>query len=639
MRSDTIKRGDARAAHRSLLRATGVGEGDWDKPFIAICNSHVDIIPGHVHLQAVGNYVKECVRTAGGVPFLFNTIGVDDGIAMGHDGMKFSLPSRELIADCVETMIQAHCFDAMICIPNCDKIVPGMFMGAMRVNIPTVFVSGGPMEAGRTASGQTVDLIDAFVAGVQKQNGKLSAEALDEIEKAACPTCGSCSGMFTANSMNCLAEAIGLALPGNGTILATSADRKVLYERAAQRIVAMARDFAKKGAGHGLLAREIASPAAFDNAMILDMAMGGSTNTVLHILAIAHEAGVPFSLERIDALSKKTPNLCKVSPSSRYHVEDVARAGGIHTILGEVARGCSGLLDLSCMTVSGKTLGENIADYDVRGTTAGAPAQLLTRVRAGGERSSQAWSVPSVAAEARSQAAGLALLEAEGETGSEDLAVVGDGAGSSGNGPDGPFDPYDVIRTVKNAYSATGGLATLSGNLAPNGAVVKTAGVNPAMLKFSGPAVIFDSEIDSYNGIVFGKVKAGDVVVIRYEGPRGGPGMQEMLAPTTAIKGVGLGDKCALVTDGRFSGGTAGASIGHVSPEAAVGGPIALVKGGDIIDIDIPSGALSVRLSEQELEKRRAAWSPPKPKITSSYLARYAKMATSADTGAILKWD
>ena len=345
MRSDTIKRGDARAAHRSLLRATGVGEGDWNKPFIAICNSHVDIIPGHVHLQAVGNYVKECVRAAGGVPFLFNTIGVDDGIAMGHDGMKFSLPSRELIADCVETMIQAHCFDAMVCIPNCDKIVPGMFMGAMRVNIPTIFVSGGPMEAGRTASGTTVDLIDAFVGGVQKQNGKISAEELEEIEKAACPTCGSCSGMFTANSMNCLAEAIGLALPGNGTILATSADRKALYERAAKRIVAMARDFAKKGPGHGILAREIASPAAFDNAMILDMAMGGSTNTVLHILAIAHEAGVPFSLERIDALSKKTPNLCKVSPSSRYHIEDVARAGGIHTILGEVARGCPGALD------------------------------------------------------------------------------------------------------------------------------------------------------------------------------------------------------------------------------------------------------------------------------------------------------
>ncbi len=644
MRSDTIKRGDARAAHRSLLRATGVGEGDWDKPFIAICNSHVDIIPGHVHLQAVGNFVKDCVRAAGGVPFLFNTIGVDDGIAMGHQGMKFSLPSRELIADCVETMIQAHCFDAMICIPNCDKIVPGMFMGAMRVNVPTIFVSGGPMEAGRTASGKTVDLIDAFVAGVQKQNGSLSAEALDEIEKAACPTCGSCSGMFTANSMNCLAEAIGLALPGNGTILATSADRKALYERASQRIVAMARDFAVKGPGHGLLPREIGSPEAFDNAMILDMAMGGSTNTVLHILAIAHEAGVPFSLNRIAELGQRTPNLCKVSPSSRYHIEDVARAGGIHTILGEVARGCTRLLNLGCMTVTGKTLGENIEEYDVRGRLASKNARLLTRVRPGGVRSSHAWTVPSVNAESGSQAAGLVLLESEGEAGDDSDAALataaGDGAASGrGNGdPDG-FDPFDVIRTVEHAYSKSGGLAVLCGNLAPLGAIVKTAGVSPKMLKHSGPAVIFESEIDAYNGIVFGKVKAGDVVVIRYEGPKGGPGMQEMLAPTTAIKGVGLDDKCALVTDGRFSGGTAGASIGHVSPEAAVGGPIALVQDGDIIEIDITSGSLSVRLSPQELEKRAAAWSPPKPKITSSYLARYARMATSADTGAILKWD
>jgi dihydroxy-acid dehydratase len=640
MRSDMIKRGDARAAHRSLLRATGVGETDWDKPFIAICNSHVDIIPGHVHLQAVGNYVKECVRAAGGMPFLFNTIGVDDGIAMGHAGMKYSLPSREIIADSVETMIQAHCFDAMICIPNCDKIVPGMFMGAMRVNIPTIFVSGGPMEAGRTASGQVVDLIDAFVAGAKKQKGELSAEELEEIERAACPTCGSCSGMFTANSMNCLAEALGMALPGNGTILATSADRKALFERAAQRVVAMARDFAKLGPGHGLLPREIANAGAFDNAMILDMAMGGSTNTVLHILAIAHEAGVPFSLERIDALSRKTPNICKVSPSSRYHVEDVARAGGIHTILGEVARGCPGLLDLTCSTVTGKTLGENIEEYDVRGTHAAANARLLTRVRPGGERSSQAWTVPSVATEARSQAAGLALLEAEGED--EEVITSSDGGfgGSGGNGDEGDgFDPFDVIRTVDNAYSKTGGLTMLSGNLAPKGAVVKTAGVSPKMMKHSGPAVIFDSEVDAYNGIVFGKVKAGDVVVVRYEGPKGGPGMQEMLAPTTAIKGVGLDDRCALVTDGRFSGGSAGASIGHVSPEAAVGGPIGLIQDGDIIEIDIPNGVLSVRLSDDELAKRRAAWTPPAPKVASGYLARYAKMATSADTGAILKWD
>ncbi len=621
MRSDEIKRGDARAAHRSLLRATGVGDGDWDKPFIAICNSHVDIIPGHVHLQEVGNYVKECVRAAGGVPFLFNTIGVDDGIAMGHSGMKFSLPSRELIADSVETMIQAHRFDAMVCIPNCDKIVPGMFMGAMRVDIPTIFVSGGPMEAGRTAAGKTVDLIDAFVGGVQRQNGKISAEELEAIEQAACPTCGSCSGMFTANSMNCLAEAIGLGLPGNGTILATSADRRTLYAEAARRIVAMARDFSRLGPGHGISPREIATAAAFDNAMILDMAMGGSTNTVLHILAIAHEAKVPFTLERIDELSRMTPNLCKVSPSSSYHIEDVARAGGIHAILGELARGKPGLLNLDCMTVTGKTLGENIAEFDVRGTKARELARALTRVRPGQVRSTQAWSVASV-------------VESDSP-----IALLEDDSPPDGGNDDSGFDPLDVIRPVTNAYSATGGLTLLKGNLAPRGAIVKTAGVSPRMLKHTGPAVIFESEIDAYNGIVFDKVKPGDVVVIRYEGPKGGPGMQEMLAPTTAIKGVGLDDKCALITDGRFSGGTAGASIGHVSPEAAVGGPIGLLRDGDMIKIDITRGILEVDLTADELEKRRAEWSPRPLTITSSFLARYARMATSADTGAILKWD
>jgi len=636
MRSDTIKRGDSRAAHRSLLRATGVGEGDWDKPFIAICNSHVDIIPGHVHLQVVGNYVKECVREAGGVPFLFNTIGVDDGIAMGHNGMRYSLPSREIIADSVETMIEAHRFDGMICIPNCDKIVPGMFMGAMRVNVPTIFVSGGPMEAGKTEGGKTVDLIDAFVAGVQRQNGTISAEQLEEIEKVACPTCGSCSGMFTANSMNCLAEALGMALPGNGTVLATSADRKTLYKRAAERIVAMARDFGRLGTGHGLLPREIAAPGAFDNAMILDMAMGGSTNTVLHILAIAHEAGVPFTMNRIDELSKSSPNICKVSPASAYHIEDVARAGGIHTILGAVARGRPGLLDLTCSTVTGKTLGENIADYDIRAATATQGARLLTEIRPGGVRTTHAWSVASVASESRSQAAGLAVLESEGE--GLDDSQPGGGTGATGGGGDG-FDPLDVIRSVENAYSQTGGLNMLYGNLAPDGAVVKTAGVDPKMLKHTGPAVIFENEEDAYNGIVFGKVKAGDVVVIRNEGPKGGPGMQEMLAPTTAIKGVDLGDKCALVTDGRFSGGTAGASIGHVSPEAAVGGPIGLLREGDIVEIDILGGRLSVRLTVEELAARRARWTPPQPRFTRGYLARYAHMATSAATGAILKWD
>ncbi len=631
MRSDTIKRGDARAGHRSLLRATGVGEGDWDKPFIAICNSHIDIIPGHVHLQEVGNYVKECVRAAGGVPFLFNTIGVDDGIAMGHKGMKYSLPSRELIADCVETVIEAHRFDGMICIPNCDKIVPGMFMGAMRVNIPTVFVSGGPMEAGKAEDGQPIDLIDAFIAGARRQSGQITAEQLEAIEKAACPTCGSCSGMFTANSMNCLAEAIGMALPGNGTILATSADRKTLYHAAARRVVALANDFGRLGAGHGLLPREIAAAGAFDNAMILDMAMGGSTNTVLHILAIAHEAKVPFTLDRIHELARRTPNICKVAPSSHYHIEDVARAGGIHAILGEIARGRPGLLDLSCPTVTGKTLGGNIAEYDIRGEAAVDHAHLLARVRPGGLRSAQAWTVPSVALEDRSRVAGLALLEAEGEAEVPPAGPV--------DGGEGPFDPFDVIRPCDRAYSPEGGLSILRGNLAPEGAVVKTAGVDPRMLVHTGPAVIFEGEEDAYNGIVFGKVQAGDVVVIRNEGPKGGPGMQEMLAPTTAIKGVGLGDRCALVTDGRFSGGTAGASIGHVSPEAAVGGPIALLRPGDLIAIDIPNGRLTVHLTDEELAARRATWTPPAPRVTAGYLAKYAAMATSAHTGAILRWD
>lgn len=632
MRSDTIKRGDSRAAHRSLLRATGVGEGDWDKPFIAICNSHVDIIPGHVHLQEVGDYIKKCVREAGGMPFLFNTIGVDDGIAMGHKGMRYSLPSRELIADCVETMIEAHRFDAMICIPNCDKIVPGMFMGAMRCNIPTIFVSGGPMEAGKTEDGQTVDLIDAFVASVQRQNGTISAGELESIEKAACPTCGSCSGMFTANSMNCLAEALGMALPGNGTVLATSADRRILFRRAAQRIVQLGRDFGRLGPGHGLLPREIATHSAFDNAMILDMAMGGSTNTLLHILAIAHEAKVPFGMDRINELSHKTPNLCKVAPSGKYHVEDVARAGGIHTILGEVARARPGLLDLSCLTVTGKTLGENIAEYDVRAKTASPEAVALTCVRPGGERTNRAWTVASVAG----NPVGAVAETATAVTGRPDSNEGGNGSpGDSG----GAFDPFDVIRIGEQAYSQEGGLTILYGNLAPDGAVVKTAGVDPKMMIHTGPAVIFEGEEEAYNGIVFGKVKPGDVVVIRNEGPKGGPGMQEMLAPTTAIKGVGLADKCALITDGRFSGGTAGASIGHVSPEAVVGGPIGLLREGDLIEIDIHAGRLSVKLSDSELAERRQNWVAPTPRITSGYLAKYASMATSAHTGAILKWD
>lgn len=609
MRSDIIKLGDSRAPHRSLLRATGVTDSDFNKPFIAICNSYTDIIPGHVHLDKVGEYMKQCVREAGGVPFVFNTIGVDDGIAMGHSGMKYSLPSREIIADAVETVVNAHCFDGMICIPNCDKIVPGMLMGAMRCNIPTIFASGGPMEAGRTAEGKTVDLIDVFVGAAAKQKGELSAAELLALEKAGCPTCGSCSGMFTANSMNCLCEALGMALPNNGTLLATSAERKRLFQNAARRIVEMVLEFDKKGEGHGLLPREIVTTESIDNSMVLDMAMGGSTNTVLHILAIAREAGVEYDIQRINMLSRKTPNVCKVAPSSSYHVENVHNAGGIHTILGSIQRGKPGLLNLDCPAVSGKTLGENIADYDIRAGAVREEALELAAVTAGGKRTNQGMIVERKARSVR-------------ELTKDDLG----------------FDPYDCIREVENAYSPEGGLVILYGNLAPNGAVVKAAGVKPAMLRHTGPAVIFEAETEAYEGIVNGKVKAGDVVVIRYEGPRGGPGMQEMLAPTTAIKGMGMDDKVALITDGRFSGGTAGACIGHISPEAAAGGPIALLEPGDIVEIDIPGHTLNVRLSDAELESRKRSWKPRPPRYTTGSLAKYASMATSADTGAVLKW-
>jgi len=610
MRSDTIKLGDARSPHRSLLRACGVGDDDFQKPFIGISNSYTDIIPGHVHLDKVGEFVKECVREAGGVPFVFNTIGVDDGIAMGHAGMKFSLPSRELIADSVETMIQAHRLDAMICIPNCDKIIPGMLMAAVRCNIPTIFVSGGPMEAGKTPSGRTVDLVDVFTAAAAKQTGKISADELLEVEKAGCPTCGCCSGLFTANSMNCLCEALGLALPMNGTLLATSTERKKLFRRAAQRIVQMTLEFAEKGEGHGLLPREIVTAKSIDNAMILDMAMGGSTNTVLHMLAVAHEADVQYDMQRINALSGKTPNVVKVSPSSSYHVQDVHNSGGIHGILGSVARGRPGLLNLDSATATGKSLGENIAEYDLRADTVGEDALQLAAVTARGVRNNEGLSVDR-------------SVESIRDLSAEDLG----------------FDPYDCIREVDNAYSAEGGLAVLYGNLAPGGAIVKSAGVKPEMLKHSGPAVIFESETEAYSGIVEGKVHSGEVVVIRHEGPRGGPGMQEMLAPTSAIQGVGLDASVALITDGRFSGGTAGACIGHISPEAAIAGPIGLLEPGDVIEIDIPAGKLDVRLTDEQLAQRKAKWTPPEPRFKTGYLAKYSKMATDASTGAVLKWD
>lgn len=553
MRSDKIKEGFERAPHRSLLKACGIKDPDFRKPFIGICNSYVDIIPGHVHLQEFGRIAREAIRDAGGVPFEFNTIGICDGIAMGHSGMKYSLPSRELIADAVETMVNAHCFDGLVCIPNCDKIIPGMMMGALRANIPTIFVSGGPMAAGKTSSGKTVDLISVFEGVGQYQAGKITDDELKELEDNGCPGCGSCSGMFTANSMNCLTEAIGLGLPGNGTVLAENPERKELVRNAGRQILQIVEADLKP--------RDIVTPEAIDNAFALDMAMGGSTNTVLHVLAIAHEAGVDYTMERIDKVACKVPHICKVSPASPVHIEDVDRAGGISAILNEVAK--KGVLNLDQKTVTLKTLGENIQSAAIKDS--------------------------------------------------------------------------EVIRKLDNPYSEEGGLAILKGNLAPQCAVVKTGAVDPKMMTHEGPAVIFESQEEACEGILSGKVKEGDVVVIRYEGPGGGPGMQEMLAPTANIMGMGLGDKCALITDGRFSGGTRGACIGHVSPEAAAGGPIGLLRNGDIIHIDIPNRILEVKLDNAELEKRRANWKPIDPKVTSGWLRRYADMVQSANTGAILQ--
>jgi len=557
MRSDIMKKGVERTPHRSLFRATGLTTKDFSKPFIGVCNSYVSIVPGHAHLQKVGQIICDEIRKAGGIPFEFNTIAVCDGIAMGHYGMKFSLPSREIIADSLETMATAHPFDALICIPNCDKITPGMLMGTMRLNIPTIFASGGPMEAGVDRKGKACDLITTFEAVAQNKIGKLSDKGLEDLEKRACPTCGSCSGMFTANSMNCLCEAIGIALPGNGTIAATSPDRVKLWKAAARRIVEMAK------AG-GPLPKQIIDEKAFHNALVLDMAMGGSSNTVLHTLAVATEAGIQLDLHKIDEISRSTPHLCKVAPSCNYHMEDVNRCGGISTILKEVSK-IKGKLYLTKKTVSGKTLGQ----------------------------------ITKAAAE-----------------------------------PDG-----EIIRKLGNPYSKQGGLSILFGNLAEKGCVVKTAGVSPKMYKHSGPAVVFESEEEAGKGILAGKVKAGDVVVVRYEGPKGGPGMQEMLAPTSYIMGRGLGEKVALITDGRFSGGTHGACIGHVSPEAAAGGLIGLVKNGDIIEIDIPARTIELKVSKAEIAKRRKNWKPVQKEIKSSWLRKYARMATSADTGGVLKAD
>lgn len=556
MRSDIFKVGFERAPHRSLLWATGKIKdiSDFNKPFIGVCNSFVEIIPGHVHLNVLGQIVKEAIVASGGIPFEFNVIGVDDGIAMGHGGMKYSLPSRELIADSLETMVKAHPFDGLVCIPNCDKIVPGMLMGAVRCNIPTIFVSGGPMRAGRLKDGRAADLISLFEAVGAYKEGKITDDELAELEQLACPGCGSCSGMFTANSMNCLCEAIGIALPGNGTYLAESEERKELVRKAGAQIMKLIEVDLKP--------RDIITPDAIDNAFALDMAMGGSTNTVLHTLAIAYEAGVSYPLERLNEVSARVPNICKVSPSSQYHIEDVGAAGGIFAILGELAKR-EGLLHLNCKTVTLKTVGENIQGCSSKNT--------------------------------------------------------------------------EVIRTLENAYSPTGGLAVLFGNLAPKGAVVKEAGVDPSILRHTGPAVIFESEEEAMKGILEGQVKAGDVVVIRYEGPQGGPGMREMLAPTSAIMGRGLGNSVSLITDGRFSGGTRGACIGHVSPEAAAGGPIALVQKGDKIEIDIPARKVNLLVDEAELQRRRAKLPPPPDRKLTGWLKRYQKFVTSADTGAVLE--
>jgi dihydroxy-acid dehydratase len=752
MRSDTIKKGFERAPHRSLLRATGSihSEEDWDKPFIAICNSYTDCIPGHAHLNEVGMLIKRLVREAGGVPFIFNTIGVDDGIAMGHGGMKYSLPSRELIADCVESMVRAHCFDGMICIPNCDKIVPGMLMATMRLNIPTIFVSGGPMAAGvaeqsgngelpahlRPATAKS-DLISVFKGVGELQTGKITEADLKKLEQSACPTCGSCSGMFTANSMNCLCEALGIALPGNGTILAVSKEREALYDRAARAIIKLVEKDIKP--------RDIATIEAFDNAIALDVAMGGSTNTILHTLAIAREARIDYDIKRIDDISRRVPCLCKVSPSSNYHVQDVHRAGGIHTILGELKR--MGALTLSCKTVTGHTIGENIDEWDMRSEkctdwaktarVSGCSAIVLdpndkmgpaARTSNGNlvpkpmlffpadPRSITLWRL--AAAFNAGDAASAAKLfaddaefqvndgltwkgPAEIETGLKQkfaefkgmvraelgqlkgtpvlivwqyakgeekkvLALLRTGrlrgwqiskayhehrpgqlkeAQPSGLMPYDSafmFNAQDCIRTKDTAYTKDGGLSILYGQLAPEGSVVKTAGISdefkaycgPSFV-FEGPCVIFESQEDACEGILAGKVKAGDVVIIRNEGPRGGPGMQEMLSPTSYIVGMGLGDKVALITDGRFSGGTAGACIGHVSPEAEEGGPIGLLNNGDRIRIDFPNRKIDILVPETELSERKKSWQPVKRDL-HGWLRRYQKLVSNASQGGVL---
>ncbi|WP_078544445.1 dihydroxy-acid dehydratase [Litchfieldia alkalitelluris] len=554
LRSNMIKKGFDRAPHRSLLRAAGVKEEDFDKPFIAVCNSYIDIVPGHVHLQEFGKIVKEAIREAGGVPFEFNTIGVDDGIAMGHIGMRYSLPSREIIADSIETVVSAHWFDGMVCIPNCDKITPGMMMAALRVNIPTIFVSGGPMKAGTTSDGRKISLSSVFEGVGAFQAGKIDEKGLQELEAFGCPTCGSCSGMFTANSMNCLAEALGLALPGNGTILAVAPERREFVKKSATQLMELIK--------MDLKPRDIVNEKAIDNAFALDMALGGSTNTVLHTLALAHEAQIDYPIERINEVAERVPHLSKLAPASDYHIEDLHEAGGVSAALYELSKK-EGALHLDNITVTGKSIGENVAGCEVK--------------------------------------------------------------------------DYNVIRPIDDPHTVKGGLAVLFGNLAPDGAIIKTGGVQNGITSHEGPAVVFESQEEAVKGISSGQVKAGDVVIIRYEGPKGGPGMPEMLSPTSMIVGMGLGPKVALVTDGRFSGASRGLSIGHASPEAAEGGPLAFVENGDHVVIDIDKRTMVVVVDEAEWEKREANWKGFEPKVKTGYLARYSKLVTSANTGGVMK--
>jgi len=601
LRSNTTTQGRRMAGARSLWRANGMKEEQIGKPVVAIVNSFTQFVPGHTHLHSIGQEVKEIFDREGIFAAEFNTIAVDDGIAMGHDGMLYSLPSRDIIADSIEYMANAHKVDALFCISNCDKITPGMLMAAMRLNIPAIFVSGGPMEAG-TSEGVNYDLIDAMVMAA---DDNVSEEKVSIIEKLACPTCGSCAGMFTANSMNCLNEAIGLAMPGNGTILATHVNRKKLFENAAKSLISNIDKYYGKG-DDSVLPRSIGSFEAFENAMRLDIAMGGSTNTVLHILAIAHEAGVAFTMKNIDALSRTTPVLSKVSPNSKYHIQDVNRAGGILGILNELYKG--GLLNKDVYRADGLSLEEAVTKYDITVDNPDIEALEIFHSAPGGGRNLKM----------ASQKSTYKTLDTDRKEG--------------------------CIRSVENAYSTDGGLAILFGNIARNGCIVKTAGVAESALSFEGPACVFESQDDAIEGILGNKVKAGDVVVIRYEGPKGGPGMQEMLYPTSYIKSKRLGDKCALITDGRFSGGTSGLSIGHISPEAAEQGEIALIENGDIIEIDIPERKIDLRISEDEMNKRKEkqnakgkdAWKPVnRNRQISKALKVYASMVTSADKGAV----